>query len=40
VGQIGNLRPIVNRPLEFLHFSSGSSPNQGLIVDLESERSE
>ena len=25
--------------LEFLHFSSGSGPNQGLIVDLESERS-
>jgi hypothetical protein len=31
---------VVNLPLEFLHFSSRSSPNQGLIVDLEAERSE
>jgi hypothetical protein len=34
VGQVANL------PLEFLHFSGGSSVNQGLIGDLETERSE
>jgi hypothetical protein len=34
------LPPAFSRRLEFLHFSSGSSVNQGLIGDLETERSE
>jgi hypothetical protein len=44
IGAKGGLRPAERRPkgrrLEFLHFSSGSSVNQGLIGDLETERSE
>jgi hypothetical protein len=34
------LQPAFSRLLEFLHFSSSSSVNQGLIGDLEAERSE
>jgi hypothetical protein len=34
------LQPAFSRLLEFLHFSSSSSVNQGLIGDLEAERRE